>query len=102
MQEQQMSPKRIYFFDEGVTDKKLLGGKGAGLCEMTSLGLRVPPGFVITTAVCEEFYRAGGVLPPGLMESVMDAMRCGVMTTPPLAIAPATIAIWSGVAFVQS
>jgi len=67
--------KRLYFFDEGVSDKKLLGGKGAGLCEMTSLGLPVPPGFVITTAVCEEFYRNGERLPDGLMESVLDAMR---------------------------
>ncbi len=49
--------KWLYFFDEGVSDRKLLGGKGAGLCEMTSLGLPIPPGFVITTNVCEEFYR---------------------------------------------
>ncbi len=66
--------KWLYFFDEGVTDKKLLGGKGAGLCEMTSLGLPIPPGFVITTNVCEEFYRNGQKLPPGLMGSVLEAM----------------------------
>ncbi len=70
-----MSQKRIYFFDEGVTDKKLLGGKGAGLCEMTSLGLRVPPGFVITTSMCEEFYSNGQTLPPGLMTEVLAAVR---------------------------
>ena len=66
--------KRLYFFDEGVSDKKLLGGKGAGLCEMTSLGLPIPPGFVISTAVCEEFYKNGQELPPGLMDSVFAAM----------------------------
>ena len=66
--------KWLYFFDEGVTDKKLLGGKGAGLCEMTSLGLPIPPGFVITTNVCEEFYRNGQKLPSGLMDSAFAAM----------------------------
>jgi pyruvate,orthophosphate dikinase len=69
------NPNRLYFFDEGVSDKKLLGGKGAGLCEMTSLGLPVPPGFVITTAVCEEFYKDGQRLPDGLMDSVLDAVK---------------------------
>ena len=66
--------KWLYFFDEGVTDKKLLGGKGAGLCEMTSLRTPDPAGFVITTNVCEEFYRNGQKLPSGLMDSVFAAM----------------------------
>jgi len=69
------NPKRLYFFDEGVSDKKLLGGKGAGLCEMTQLGLPVPLGFVITTAVCEEFYKNGERLADGLMDSVLQAMN---------------------------
>ena len=44
--------KQIYFYDEGDgKNKKLLGGKGAGMCEMTKLKLPVPPGFVITTEV---------------------------------------------------
>lgn len=43
---------RIYDFEQGDgKNKKLLGGKGAGLCEMTRIGLPVPPGFVITTEV---------------------------------------------------
>jgi len=71
---QQANTKRVYFFDEGVSDKRLLGGKGAGLCEMTQLGLPVPPGFVITTSVCEEFYNNGQRLPEGLMDSVHRAM----------------------------
>ncbi|MEM4311506.1 MAG: pyruvate, phosphate dikinase [Nitrososphaerales archaeon] len=66
--------KRIYFFDEGITDRKLLGGKGAGLAEMTLLGLPVPPGFTITTEVCEEFYAKGEKLPEGLMDEVKEAM----------------------------
>ena len=45
--------KLVYNFSEGDgKDKKLLGGKGANLCEMTQIGLNVPPGFVITTEAC--------------------------------------------------
>ena len=51
-------------------DKFLLGGKGYGLVEMTSLGLPVPPGFVITTEVCKEYYAAGGKVPSGLFDQV--------------------------------
>ena len=69
------SAKRLYFFDEGLNDRGLLGGKGAGLCEMTSLGLPIPPGFVIATTVCEEFYENGERLPRGLMDSVFSAIR---------------------------
>jgi pyruvate,orthophosphate dikinase len=48
-----MSSKWVYAFSEGDgKNKKLLGGKGANLCEMTQIGLRVPPGFVITTEAC--------------------------------------------------
>ena len=69
------SAKRLYFFDEGLTDRALLGGKGAGLSEMKSLGLPIPPGFVIATMVCEEFYENGEKLPMGLMDSVFGAMK---------------------------
>jgi pyruvate,orthophosphate dikinase len=49
--------KQVYFYDEGDgKNKKLLGGKGAGLCEMTRLKLPVPPGFTITTEVCKKYY----------------------------------------------
>jgi len=68
--------KSIIFFDEGDgKDKKLLGGKGAGLCEMTRLGLPVPPGFVITTEVCNRYYENGRQLPQGLVEQVRDSMK---------------------------
>ena len=56
------SAKRIYSFGGGSAEgsrdmKELLGGKGAGLAEMSNIGIPVPPGFTITTEVCTEFYR---------------------------------------------
>jgi len=60
--------KPIYFFDEGDgKNKKLFGGKGTGLIEMTRLGLPVPPGFTITTAVCIQYYDNNKKLPRNLM-----------------------------------
>ena len=68
--------KPIYFFDEADgKNKMLLGGKGASLAEMTRLGLPVPPGFIITTEICEKFYEAGKRLPDGLMDEVRKSMR---------------------------
>ena len=52
--------KAVYDFSEASgSNKKLLGGKGAGLSEMTRLKLPVPPGFVITTEVCKAYYANG-------------------------------------------
>ena len=68
--------KYVYFFDEGdgsMTD--LLGGKGAGLAEMTRAGLPVPQGFIITTAACLDFYRDGRKYPSGLDAQVERSMR---------------------------
>jgi len=66
--------KMVYAFGketEGdATMKLLLGGKGANLADMTSIGLPVPPGFTITTEACAEYNRAGGRLPKGLMHEV--------------------------------
>lgn len=60
----------VYFFDEGRAEwKDKLGGKGANLCEMTRLGLPVPPGFTITTGACNA-YHAGGDVPSGLWDEV--------------------------------
>ena len=68
--------KPIYFFDEtDVVDRARLGGKGTGLAEMTQLGLPIPPGFTITTEICEKYYEAGRRLPDGLMEEVRNSMR---------------------------
>ncbi|MCH7727717.1 MAG: pyruvate, phosphate dikinase, partial [Planctomycetes bacterium] len=50
--------------------KELLGGKGTNLAEMTSIGLPVPPGFTITTAVCSEYHQKGRQLPSGLLDEV--------------------------------
>ena len=63
--------KQVYSYDEGDgKNKKLLGGKGAGLCEMTSLKLPVPPGFTITTEVCKKYYENNKKLPSSLMGEV--------------------------------
>jgi pyruvate,orthophosphate dikinase len=56
-------------------DKFLLGGKGYGLVEMTSLGLPVPPGFVITTEVCKQYYDNGGKIPDGLFVEVREKIK---------------------------
>jgi pyruvate,orthophosphate dikinase len=55
--------------------RDLLGGKGAGLAEMTRAGLPVPPGFTITTEACLEFYRIGRKFPDGLGAEIANAMR---------------------------
>jgi pyruvate,orthophosphate dikinase len=52
-----------------------LGGKGAGLAEMTKAGLPVPPGFTITTEACNDYFAAGEQLPDGLWDDVLDAVR---------------------------
>ena len=63
--------KWVYRFDEGNADmRNLLGGKGANLCEMAKLGLPVPPGSIITTEACLEYYKGDGRLPEGLWEEV--------------------------------
>ena len=63
--------KAVYFFDEGDgNNRKLLGGKGAGLCEMTRLKLPVPPGFVITTEVCKKYYENNKKLPKEVISQV--------------------------------
>ena len=69
---------RIYAFEDGDgKNKMLLGGKGAGLCEMTKIGLPVPPGFIITTKVCLEYYKEGKKLPVGLMDEVKKNIISG-------------------------
>ncbi len=69
------STKMVYYFGQLRTDgdgsmKELLGGKGANLAEMTSIGLPVPPGFTITTKVCDLYYKSGRQLPKGLDEAI--------------------------------
>lgn len=71
--------KMVYYFGKKKTEgkgksKTLLGGKGTNLAEMTSIGLPVPPGFTITTEVCDAYYQAGEKLPAGLMDQVNKAV----------------------------
>lgn len=73
------SKKRVYFFGGGKAEgkasmKNLLGGKGANLAEMSSLGIPVPAGFTITTEMCTEYYKNGGKLPKSLQMEVKKAM----------------------------
>ncbi len=55
--------------------RDLLGGKGAGLAEMTNAGLPVPPGFTITTEACNDYFSAGEKLPDGLWDDVLEAVK---------------------------
>jgi pyruvate,orthophosphate dikinase len=66
----------VYDFEKGDgKNKQLLGGKGAGLSEMTQIGLPVPPGFVITTEACRQYYGKRRKLPDGLMNEVNRHMN---------------------------
>ena len=74
--------KRVYDFTEGNKEMKaLLGGKGANLAEMTSLGLSIPPGFTITTKTCNDFMNAGGKFPEGLWEEILEHVKILEKTT---------------------
>jgi pyruvate, orthophosphate dikinase len=74
--------KWVYRFDEGSASMRdLLGGKGAGVAEMTRAGLPVPPGFTITTEACNAFYARGGKFPDGLWEQVEKSLRVVEKTT---------------------
>jgi pyruvate,orthophosphate dikinase len=73
------APAWVYAFGGGAADgdagmRELLGGKGANLAEMASLGLPVPPGFTITTEVCSAYFDAGGELPEALKPEVEAAL----------------------------
>ena len=72
-----MTRKMVFSFEEGDgKNKKLLGGKGANLCEMTQIGLNVPPGFVISTEACLAYLDSeSDQLPEGLMEEVHQQMK---------------------------
>src|SRR3982074_326079 len=68
--------KWVYLFEEGnASMRDLLGGKGAGVAEMTRAGLPVPPGFTITTEACNAFYDSGQKFPDGMCEQVLRALK---------------------------
>ena len=72
-----MAQKRyVYPFDEAHgLGKELLGGKGAGLAEMRSIGVRIPEGFTITTEACTLYYDSGKQLPDYLVQEIYDAVK---------------------------
>jgi len=68
--------KWVWLFRDGnATMRDLLGGKGAGLAEMTNAGLPVPPGFTITTDACNEYYRNNKEFPQGLWDQAHAALK---------------------------
>ncbi len=72
--------KYVYFFGNGKADgkgnmKDLLGGKGAGLAEMTNLKIPVPAGFTITTEACNEYFKAGKKYSTGMWEQVIENLK---------------------------
>ncbi|WP_336279125.1 pyruvate, phosphate dikinase [Bartonella sp. CB175] len=72
--------KWVYSFGDGnaegsMNERNLLGGKGANLAEMSNLGLPVPPGFTLTTEVCNFYYAHGGAYPKELQETVKQALK---------------------------
>ena len=74
-----MSKKFVYFFSKDYTEgrkelKELLGGKGANLAEMCSLGLPIPPGFTLTTEVCDQFHKNDDNFPAGLKEEIEEKL----------------------------
>ncbi len=71
--------KHVYYFGDGTADgdasmKNTLGGKGANLAEMSSLGLPVPPGFTIATEVCLEYFKLGNALPESVRQHVSEGI----------------------------
>lgn len=76
----QIPEKFVYFFAAGDAEgnagmKNILGGKGANLAEMTSLGIPVPPGFTISTDICTHFYEEGGKIPDWVRPEVDTALK---------------------------
>src|ERR1700724_3855641 len=68
--------KWVYLFEEGNKEMRdLLGGKGAGVAEMTRAGLPVPPGFTITTEACNAYYASGKRFPDGMWEQAIEALH---------------------------
>ncbi|KAK7363658.1 hypothetical protein VNO77_05808 [Canavalia gladiata] len=72
--------KRVFTFGKGRSEgnkamKSLLGGKGANLAEMATIGLSVPPGLTISTEACQEYQQNGKKLPEGLWEEILEGLH---------------------------
>lgn len=73
---QETTNKWVYLFEEGDgLNKSLLGGKGAGLCEMTRAGLPVPPGLIVTTEACNAFFENDKSFPDGMWDQVKEGLQ---------------------------
>ncbi|MDF2949715.1 MAG: ppdK1, partial [Sedimentibacter sp.] len=71
-----MNKKWVYLFKEGsASQKDLLGGKGANLCEMTNIGLPVPPGLTVTTEACTDFYVQGERLSDEIINQIKSSLQ---------------------------
>ncbi|MGG7176511.1 pyruvate, phosphate dikinase [Clostridium paraputrificum] len=71
-----MEKKYVYLFSEGnASMKNLLGGKGANLAEMTTLGIPVPNGFTVTTEACNKYYEDGKVISPEILEQIEASIK---------------------------
>ena len=71
-----MANKWVYMFSEGdMTMRNLLGGKGANLAEMTTIGLPVPQGFTITTEACTQYYEDGRKINDEIMAQAMEGVK---------------------------
>ena len=76
----QLPNKSVYFFSKDLTEgsaamKNILGGKGANLADMTSLGLPVPPGFTISTEICQAYFQSGDKIPDQVCKEVEEALK---------------------------
>jgi pyruvate,orthophosphate dikinase len=74
------SKKHVYFFGNGKAEgnrtmKDVLGGKGSGLAEMTNAGLPVPPGFTVSTDVCNIYYAQKGTIPSAIDREIADHLK---------------------------
>ncbi|KAJ3676332.1 hypothetical protein LUZ60_003744 [Juncus effusus] len=74
-----ITKKRVFTFGKGKSEgnkamKDLLGGKGANLAEMASIGLSVPPGFTVSTEACQQYQEAGLKLPSGLWDEILEGL----------------------------
>ena len=92
--------KWVYSFGNGTAEgraemRNLLGGKGANLAEMSSLGLPVPPGFTITTEVCTHYYANNETYPPELKDEVEAALAAVEKIVGAEASATPTTRCWS-------
>ena len=97
-----MSKKYLYYFSEGndafggdkVTMKNTLGGKGAGLAEMTAAGMPVPQGFTITTDACTQYYADGRQINDEITADIFEHLK-GLKRSPARSSAITRTPCWS-------